>query len=100
MELYIYQLIEYAVRKQWISEPDRIWAANRILSALHMDGFEGLVPTGESELPPLQEILDHLCDYAYEHGVIEGNTATYRDAGLYLPDGRPSGRERPADCYL
>ena len=91
MELYISQLIEYAVRKQWISEPDRIWAANRILSALHMDGFEGLVPTGESELPPLQEILDHLCDYAYEHGVIEGNTATYRDLfdtelmGLLIP---------------
>ncbi len=91
MELYISQLIEYAVRKQWISEPDRIWAANRILSALHMDGFEGLVPIGESELPPLQEILDHLCDYAYEHGVIEGNTATYRDLfdtelmGLLIP---------------
>ncbi len=89
MELYISQLIEYAVRKGWIQDSDRIWAANRILSALHMDGFEGLVPV--EDLPPIQEILDHLCDYAYEHGVIEGNSATFYDLldtelmGLLIP---------------
>ncbi len=56
MELYISQLIEYAVKKGWLTEDDRIWAANRILSALHMDGFEGLVPVeaahaGDSRSP-------------------------------------------------
>jgi UDPglucose--hexose-1-phosphate uridylyltransferase len=66
MELYISQLIEYAVQKDWIGEADRIWAANRILETLHMDGFEGLVPLdGKDGLPPIQEILDHLCDYAF-----------------------------------
>ena len=122
MELYISQLIEYAVRKGWISDTDRIWAANRILAALHMDGFGGLVPVENADvpakdpddgpaagsidsfrngpagpgsaavgLPPLQEILGHLCDYAYEHGVIDGNTAAYRDLldtelmGLLIP---------------
>ena len=93
MELYISELIEYAVRKGWIQDSDRVWAANRILAALKMDGFEGLVPV--ENLPPIQEVLDHLCDYAYEHGVIEGNSATYYDLldtelmGLLLP--------RPAD---
>ena len=93
MELLISQLIEYAVRKKWIEDSDRIWASNRILEALHMDGFDGLVET-EGELPQIQEILDGLCDYAYEHGVIEGNSATYRDlfdtelTGLLIP--RPS----------
>lgn len=93
MELTISQLIEYAVRKGWIKNPDRIWASNRILEALHMEGFDGLVPV-EGELPPVQEILDKLCDYAYEQGVIEGNSAAYRDLldtklmGLLIP--RPS----------
>ena len=93
MELLISQLIEYAVRKGWIEDSDRIWASNRILEAFHMDGFDGLADI-EGELPQIQEILDGLCDYAFEHGVIEGNSATYRDLfdtelmGLLLP--RPS----------
>lgn len=92
MELNISQLIEYAVRKGWIEESDRIWAANRILEALHMNGFEGLVPV--DKLPEIQDILNGLCDYAYEHGIIEGNSATYYDLfdteliGLLTP--RPS----------
>ena len=77
MELLISQLVEYAVRKGWIQEDDRIWAANRILEALHMDGFGGPVPV--DELPPIQEILNGLCDYAHEHGVIAGSSVTYRD---------------------
>ena len=92
MELYISQLIEYAVQKDWISEEDRIWAANRVLEALHMDGFEGLVPMERNAgLPQIQEILDHLCVYGAEHGVIEGNSVTYFDLldtaliGLLVP---------------
>ena len=111
MELYISQLVEYAVQKCWISEEDRVWAANRVLEVLHMDGFDGLVSlspvnAGENshpdglageegiKLPPIQEILDHLCDYAFEHGVIAGRSATYYDlldtalTGILVP--RPS----------
>lgn len=91
MELAISQLIEYAVRKNWLEEPpDRIWAANRILEALGQDGFDGLMPV-EGELPPLQAILDVLCEYAYDHGIIAGNSATYCDLldtklmGLLIP---------------
>ncbi|MBR1757576.1 MAG: UDP-glucose--hexose-1-phosphate uridylyltransferase [Lachnospiraceae bacterium] len=93
MEHYISQLIEYAVRKGWLGDGDRIWAANRILEALALDGFEGLVEVS-GELPPLQEILDALCEDAYQRGVIDGNSATYFDLldtklmGLLLP--RPS----------
>ncbi len=93
MKLLISQLVEYAVRKKWIEDSDRIWASNRLLEALHLDGFDGLIEI-EGELPEIQDILDGLCDYAYEHGVIEGDSATYRDLfdtelmGLLLP--RPS----------
>ena len=93
MDLLISQLIEYAVKKKWIREDDRIWASNRIIEALGLDGFGGLAEI-KGELPEIQDILDGLCDCAYEHGVIEGNTATYRDLldtklmGLLIP--RPS----------
>lgn len=93
MELAVSQLIEYAVRKGWLADEDRVWASNRILEALQTDGFDGLMPV-DGELPPLQQILDVLCRYAFEHGVIEGDSATYFDLfdtklmGLLMP--RPS----------
>lgn len=77
LEQEISQLVEYAVQKNWIEDVDRVWASNQLLSILGMDGFNGLVPV--DTLPPLQTILDALCDYAYEHGVIGGNSAAYRD---------------------
>lgn len=92
MELAISQLIEYAVRRGWIEEGDRIWASNLLLEALGMDGFDGLVAV--EELPPVQEILDVLNRYAYEHGVIQGDTPSFTDLfdtklmGLLTP--RPS----------
>jgi UDPglucose--hexose-1-phosphate uridylyltransferase len=92
LEKEISRLVEYGVQKQWIAPEDRIWASNRILEAMEMTGFEGLVDPGE--LPPIQEILNPLCDYAYNHGVIEGNSAAYYDIfdtklmGLIMP--RPS----------
>ena len=92
MELRISQLVEYGVRKGWLEEEDRVWAANRILEALQMNGFDGLVEV--DELPEIQEILNGLCDYAYEQGIIDGNSAAYYDLldtklmGLLMP--RPS----------
>ncbi len=87
------QLTEYAVRRGWIQEDDRVYVSNLILEAIGADGFEGL-ETIEGELDPVQKILDELCDYAYEKGVIDGNSASYYDLldtklmGLITP--RPS----------
>lgn len=92
MELAISQLIEYAIQKGWIEEGDRVWAANTLLEALGMEGFQGL--TEVEELPPIQTILDVLNRYAYEHGVIQGDTPSFTDLfdtkliGLLTP--RPS----------
>jgi UDPglucose--hexose-1-phosphate uridylyltransferase len=92
MEKLISQLVEYAVRKGWISDEDRVWAANRILEALHADGFGGLEEA--DALMPVNEILDGLCDIASEHKVIDGESVTERDLfdtklmGLLTP--RPS----------
>ena len=72
------QLTEYAVRRGWIQEDDRVYISNLILEAIGADGFEGLEPV-EGDLEPIQEILNQLCDFAYEKGVIEGNSASYYD---------------------
>ncbi|MBE6109172.1 MAG: UDP-glucose--hexose-1-phosphate uridylyltransferase [Erysipelotrichaceae bacterium] len=86
----ISQLVEYAVQKEWIKEEDRVWAANRIIEALGANGFDGLEEVN-APLPPIQEILNQLCDYAYENGIIEGNSAAYYDLldtkliGLLVP---------------
>ena len=47
IELNISQLVEYAVQKNLIAEADRLWAANRLLEVLRLDGFGGLVPVEE-----------------------------------------------------
>lgn len=92
MELKISQLIEYAVRKKWIEETDRIWVANRILETLGLNNFDGFRKI--EKLPPVQEILNGLCDFAYERGLIDGNSVAYYDLfdtkliGLLMP--RPS----------
>lgn len=94
MERLISQLVEYAVRKGWMCDADRVWASNLILEALHADGFEGLEAVDETVLPPINEILDGLCDIASEHDVIDGDSITARDLfdtklmGLITP--RPS----------
>ena len=77
LELQISQLVQYAVEKNWIEEEDRIYASNRILDALKLDEFDGLTETGE--LPDIQAILDPLCRYAYEKGLIMGDSATFFD---------------------
>ena len=67
----ISELVEYAVRKEWITEEDRIWASNRILEALNVNGFEGLTEVN-GELREIQEILNDvekenmLCVYDFE----------------------------------
>ena len=78
MELEISRLVEYAVEKGWLDDSDRVWASNRILEQLGMTGFDGLVEI-EGELPPINKILEDLCDYAYNNGIIDGNSAAYYD---------------------
>ncbi|MCD8382635.1 MAG: UDP-glucose--hexose-1-phosphate uridylyltransferase [Clostridiales bacterium] len=96
MELAISQLVEYAVRHGLIEEGDRVWAANRLLEALGLEGFQGLEPV--EELPPLQDILDVMNRYAYEHGLIQGDTPSFTDLydtglmGLLTPRPSETGR--------
>ncbi len=92
LELEISQLIEYAVKHGLLAEGDRIWAANLLLDALGLTGFDGLQPV--EILPPLPEILDSLNRFACRSGLVEGDSPSFTDLfdtrlmGLLTP--RPS----------
>ena len=94
LEFEISQLVEYAEQKGWIESADRIWAANRLLELLNINGFDGLVEV--DELLPIQDILDRLCDYAYENGVMEGDSVEYHD----LFDTKLIGALVPSPSYI
>ncbi len=73
----IAQLINYAVECGLIEKQDKIYCTNTILGILNTSEYvepEGAVPEA-----PLEEILGAICDYAYENGIIEENSVTYRD---------------------
>ena len=87
----IRQLVGYAVSRGLITEEDRIFCTNQLLSALGLSEC----PTEPVEgAPSLEQILSDLCDYAFEQGLLESNSVAYRDLfdtklmGLLTP--RPS----------
>ena len=86
----IHQLLNYAVSHALITDDDRIYCQNQLLAALDLSECS----ESSAEDAPLEEILSDLCDYAFEHGLLESNSVVYRDLfdtklmGLLTP--RPS----------
>ncbi|MEE1137003.1 MAG: UDP-glucose--hexose-1-phosphate uridylyltransferase [Acutalibacteraceae bacterium] len=74
-DTYIKALISYAVKKGLIEECDRTYCTNSVLYLLKKDAYDDTCPEAEGEI---NEILDALCDYAAEKGIIE-DSVTYRD---------------------
>ena len=62
-------LVAYALEKGLIEEADAVWARNRLLDALGLDGWE---PTGERAGADLEEILGAILDDAAARGLIDG----------------------------
>ena len=69
ISLKIKQLIEYALDKKLISEEDRIYMTNSLMSALGV--AEYIEPDEAVTIEPLEDILAALCDYAAEKGLLE-----------------------------
>ena len=68
-------LVRYGLDKGLIEPADGIWARNRILDILGLDGFE---PTGEEAGQDLEAILKAILDDAAARGLIDGGI-TSRD---------------------
>jgi len=80
VEIYkeIQRLINYGLDKGLILKEDELYVRNRLLEILGLDSFEEMEVPDEKLKNP-QPILDNLLDYAYEKGILEHNTVTYRD---------------------
>lgn len=74
-------LAEYAVQKGLIAEEERIYSINLLLGILKLDEYTE--PENREEVRKkagdLEAILNGICDYAYENGLMEGDSVVYRD---------------------
>ena len=72
----ISELVSYAENKGLIQNEDREWAVNRVLEILNIDEYE---EQNVEEVRPVVDILNDICDYAADNGLMEEDTVTYRD---------------------
>ena len=72
------KLVSYGCMTGLISEEDKIYVTNRLLTKLGLDSYEetGAVCNSVDEL---DVILDDITDYAAEKGMLENNSIVYRD---------------------
>lgn len=71
----IFELVSYALDRGLIEKCDEAYATGRVMEVL---GVSDYAPC-ETSVRPLAEILSDMCDFAYEHGLIENNSVVYRD---------------------
>ncbi len=73
IDKYIAELVAYALEKRLITEDDRVWAANRLLGALGLDGWSA---PDVAQARPLEDILRDILDWAVENGRCEPGVAS------------------------
>lgn len=71
----INQLLNYGLKNNLIEEADVIYCANRLIAILKLKTFSREV----TEDCPINELLEKLCDYAYENNIINSNDVTTYD---------------------
>ncbi len=76
LSCHITRLVNYAIDSGLTEQTDRVFCINSLLGALNITQY--IKPAEPLEKAPLEKILGALCDYAYESGLIEKNSVTYR----------------------
>ncbi|WP_128894879.1 UDP-glucose--hexose-1-phosphate uridylyltransferase [Longirhabdus pacifica] len=84
MNIYssINRLLQYGVNKKLLQHSDVDDARNRLLHVLQLDEYDHPYEANESEesIPETPvNILADMLDWAFEHGLLQENTVTYRD---------------------
>lgn len=72
----INELLKYALDKELIEEIDKFYCANKLLNLLNINEFNEI---DIKDIRPINEILDDMLDYAFEHNIINSNDVTTRD---------------------
>ena len=83
----IVKLVQYGLATGLVEKEDKGYTTNKILELLQMDAIDEeyvkqiLESDGadQSVVGELESILGDICDYAYEHGLMEENSVGYRD---------------------
>ena len=90
IKILIEKLIRYGVDKNILKSMDEIVVRNSLMDIFKVDSpYEGSVKLTKEDT--INNILSFMCDYAYENGLIEENTVTFRDLfdtrlmGLLMP---------------
>ena len=79
IETLLSKLVAYGLHTHLIEEGDTRYVFNCLLDLFHMDAPQGDFPEVSVTEEDLEGILEGLLDYAYEMGLMEDNTVTYRD---------------------
>ncbi|MBQ8560504.1 MAG: galactose-1-phosphate uridylyltransferase, partial [Spirochaetaceae bacterium] len=79
----IRQLVEYGLDCGLVQPEDTIYTANRLFALFKLDGDDAAIPAHTGQAAPrghqLEPLLAALLDWAYDHGLLEGNSVDYRD---------------------
>ncbi len=81
INMTIAALAEYAVQNGLIKEEERIYSINLLLELLKLSEYTE--PEDQEEVKEkakdLETLLKEVCDYAFENGLMEGDSVVYRD---------------------
>ena len=94
IETDIRKLVSYGISTGLVPKEDEIFTTNRLLELFGLDEIADGDTACFMEEAELEEILNRMCDYAYENGLIAEDGVVYRDLfdtkvmGLLMP--RPS----------
>ena len=90
----IRKLVAYGRQTGLVPKEDEIFTTNRLMELFGLDELEETDTDVTMELDELEAVLNSMCDYAYEKGIMTENSIVYRDLfdtkimGLLMP--RPS----------
>ena len=71
----INELVQYGISKHLVEGDDRVYVTNRLLELFGQMEFSEEI----TEERPLAEILEDMCTYAFENGMIEDDSVTVTD---------------------
>lgn len=69
-------LVRYGLLRGLVSPEDETYVTNRLLEVLAQDDFDSTAPADEA---PLETLLQSLCDFAAQKGMIDGESIVERD---------------------
>ena len=75
----IRKLVSYGVMTGLVPQEDIVFTLNKLIELFGLDELEESQDIFSMREDELEDVLGRMCDYAFEKGLLEENTVTYRD---------------------